>query len=49
MLWKEIEHYAFAEVELPDELRVAFNVLRRCALITPLQPQALMPFEMIIK
>ncbi len=49
MLRDAIEPYAFASAELPDELKVAINALRRCALITPLQPQALMPFELIIK
>lgn len=37
------------EVELPEEFKTALKTLRRLSALTPLQPQASMPFEIIVK
>ncbi len=37
------------EVELPAEFKTALKTLRRLSALTPLQPQASMPFEIIVK
>lgn len=46
---RDLAQAALDELGLPSELRSAFRALRRLSAAAPLQPQAAMPFEIIVK
>jgi protease-4 len=49
MLSATLKQSIVGDAELPAEFKSALKVLHRLALIAPLQPQATMPFEIIVK
>jgi len=49
MLSATLKQSIVGDAELPAEFKSALKVLHRLASVAPLQPQAAMPFEIIVK